>query len=353
MDGAEDRGRVLVVPVVEDRREDVDVARRDALEEAAGDEGATVAQARLVDVRLRQVEDDAAATRVPGEQRDQQRAVAAAHVDDRLVAAPLDLREVVDPTFLPLLHRAVERGALVRVGREPRPELGAEDAREGRLARRLELAGRVVPDAAEEAREVVPAAVAVQQLRRLGVGEDAGRDLGEDPVARKRAQEAVERVGVGAALARDLRDGSRPGGERVRDVKLGDDPERPRRERATQEVPQRRLRVLPHPRARATAAATSSSSSSASVRQSSNSLPSRTIPTAGGSPWRSGAASSSSSAQAKLGTSASGSAPPPTRPTVSSTVPPTSGASRSARARTAAASCRSIRSTGIRPGASR
>ena len=56
-------------------------------------------------------------------------------------------------------------------------------------------------------------------------------------------------------------------------------------------------------------------------------------------PARSGTASDSSTAQAKLGSSASGRAPPPTRPTVSSTVPPTSDASRSARARTVSASC--------------
>ena len=53
---------------------------------------------------------------------------------------------------------------------------------------------------------------------------------------------------------------------------------------------------------------------------------------------RSGAASRSSTAQANDGSSASGSAPPPTRPTVSSTSPPTAAASRSARARTVAAS---------------
>src|SRR5207248_7015596 len=50
-----------------------------------------------------------------------------------------------------------------------------------------------------------------------------------------------------------------------------------------------------------TAAATSSTSASASVRQSSRSFPSRTIPMTGGSPVRSGDASASSIAQAKLG----------------------------------------------------
>ena len=47
------------------------------------------------------------------------------------------------------------------------------------------------------------------------------------------------------------------------------------------------------------------------MRQSSSRRPSRTTPTTGGSPSRSGAASDSSTAQAKLGSSASGSAPPP------------------------------------------
>ncbi len=51
-------------------------------------------------------------------------------------------------------------------------------------------------------------------------------------------------------------------------------------------------------RHRATASATSSTSASVSVRQSSRSLSSRTIPTTGGSPRRSGSASSSGSAQA-------------------------------------------------------
>src|SRR5919108_2254513 len=71
-----------------------------------------------------------------------------------------------------------------------------------------------------------------------------------------------------------------------------------------------------------TAAAASSTSASVSVRQSSRSRPSRTIPSTGGSPARSGAASSPSSAQAKLSISASGRAPPPPRATLAPTAPP-------------------------------
>ncbi len=69
---------------------------------------------------------------------------------------------------------------------------------------------------------------------------------------------------------------------------------------ARERLDERRLAVVDvaggadRQRHRCTAAATSSTSSSASVRQSSRSFPSRTMPTTGGSPARSGAASASS-----------------------------------------------------------
>ena len=68
-DRAQDRGRALVVPVVEDRRQEVDVALRHALEEAARDELDPVAERRLVAHGLGQVEDDSAQARLPLEQR--------------------------------------------------------------------------------------------------------------------------------------------------------------------------------------------------------------------------------------------------------------------------------------------
>ena len=100
-------------------------------------------------------------------------------------------------------------------------------------------------------------------------------------------------------------------------------------ERSSPQPPERllaRARGVCHQTASARGArgaATSSISPSASARTSSSSRPSRTIPTTGGSPARSGSNNASSTAQAKLGSSASGSAPPPTRATVSSTSPPT------------------------------
>jgi hypothetical protein len=97
-------------------------------------------------------------------------------------------------------------------------------------------------------REVVPP-TAPQQLGRGGVAEDAALLLGEDAVARERAEQAVQRIGVRADLARDLLDRTRPVRERVRDAELGDDGDRTRRHRAAHQIPQDRLRsALAHPR---------------------------------------------------------------------------------------------------------
>src|SRR6476646_4044026 len=268
------------------------------------------------------------------EEGTKERTVAAADVDDRLVATPLHSLEPLEPPLPPLRHRAIEGGPLLRVRREPRPELLAEHAREWRFAAHVQPANRCEPRAAEKAREVVPA-VDREELRGRRVAEDARLLLGEDPVARERTQEPLQRVSVRARLRRELGDRPRPVREPAGDVELGDERERAGDERATERVPECGLRrTLAHARAARTAAAASSASASVSVRQSSRSRPSRTTPTTGGSPARSGSASDSSSAHAKLGSSASGNAPPPTRPTVSSTSPPVAAASRSARSRT-------------------
>src|SRR5439155_3747691 len=201
--------------------------------------------------------------------------VPAPDVDDGLVAAPLELGEPPDPLLLALLHRRVERGALVGVLGEPRPEIDAEHAREDRLPVRLEPRRRAVKDTAEEVRKRAPA-----RAEKLGggrVAEDARLFLCEDAVARERAEEAVQRVPLGASLARELADRPWARGERVGDAEVGHDAERSRGERAAQEVPELTLgRDLAHPRARTTAAATSSRSPSARVRQSSRQRPSRT-----------------------------------------------------------------------------
>src|SRR4029450_3215332 len=82
-DRAQDRGCALVVPVVEDRRQQVDVALGDAVEEAAFDElDPLVAQGGVVANGLREIEDDAAEPRLPAQQLHEQGAVSASHVDD-------------------------------------------------------------------------------------------------------------------------------------------------------------------------------------------------------------------------------------------------------------------------------
>src|SRR5207302_7911051 len=143
------------------------------------------ADGRRATACLGEVEDDAANLRVRLEEREQQRAVAAAYVDDRLVAAPRDALEPLEPALPALSHRTVERRALIRMRAEPRPELLAVHAREGSLAARVEPAHRFEPRAAEEARKAVPA-IDGEELRGRCVAEGARLRLLEDAVARER-----------------------------------------------------------------------------------------------------------------------------------------------------------------------
>ena len=216
------------------------------------------------------------------------------------VSSPLHSSEASCSTrpLAPSCIGAVECRAFVRVVGEPRPEVGSEVARERHLAGRVQSGDRAVPDAAEQRREVSPAS-ADEQLGGRGIAKGAWRVLGEDTVARKRPQQAVERVRIRAGLPCQLGDGPRSVGEPVRDPELRDDGQRAGAERAAHQVPQLSLGSgLAHARAARTAAATASTSASETVRQSRSSLPSRTTPITGGSPSRSGAASSSSTAHA-------------------------------------------------------
>ena len=186
-DRAEDLRRGLVVPVVEDRRQQVDVAFRDSLEEAARYEFEAVVEERLVSRRLRQVEDDPAQVGVGLQQLGKERAVAAAYVDDGFAAAPLDRLQPLDPRVRSLRHRPVEPRPLLRMLGEPRPEVGAEDLGEDRLSACVEPLDRAVPHASEEHGEIVPAA-RQQELGRRGVAENASFLLGEDALARERTE---------------------------------------------------------------------------------------------------------------------------------------------------------------------
>ena len=301
---------MLVVPVVEDPSEGVGVARWDSVEEASGDDAAAVREARVRHEHLRlarslwEVEDDSSHLRLPAKQGHERRPVPAAHVDDRLAVAPVEVGEPVDLLIAAARHRAVERGTLVGVLREPGPEVRAEPARERGLAASERVAGlseRLVPDAAEEVGEVAPRVVAIreQELGHCRVAEDARLFLCEDAVARQRAEEPVQGILVDTCLRCELGDRPRPVSELVGDTVIRDEPERLCRHRAADERPHLRLDGrLAHERSAAIAPATSSASSSVSVRQSSNVRPSRTIATTGGSPSRNLAASSSSTAHA-------------------------------------------------------
>ena len=239
---------------------------------------------------------------MPFEQRAQDSAVAAAEVDHRLVSPPLEAGETFRASLLAARHRGVERRSLLRVLREPGPEIGLEAARERSFVRaRIELGESLGEDAAEEMRELRPRArrATAKQLRSVGVTEHAGLVFCENSVARKRAQDAVERVAIGTDLQRELGNRARSACEGVGDAEVRRDAQRLRHHRAPHEVPEARLgRQLGHRRAASTQAAASSASASVSVRQSSSVRPSRTTAITGGSPARSLPASASSTAHA-------------------------------------------------------
>ena len=89
---AKDPRRVLVGPVVEDPREDVGIALRHRVEEASGREVDPVAELGLVPHRLGEIEDDPAKLGTELDQLAEQRAVAAADVDDNFAVAPFESR---------------------------------------------------------------------------------------------------------------------------------------------------------------------------------------------------------------------------------------------------------------------
>ena len=275
---------------MENLRQHVRVSRRHGVEEAARDEFDPFAERRLVPDRLRQVEDDSAQLRPALKQSAQQLTVAAADVDDNLVGVPVERGKPIRVFGFPARHRRIESAPFGGMLCEPAPEVSLEPARQS--------GDCVVEHRSEEVRKLRPT-VAAQEVRRLGVAEDARRGFREDTVARERAQDPVERLRIRPGALRELGDGPGPGRKRLGDLQVGGEPERLRRHRTAEQVPQLCLRSdLAHVRAAATAAAASSTSSSVSVRQSSRSRPSRRIPTTGGSPARSGTARDSSTAQA-------------------------------------------------------
>ena len=245
-----------------------------------------VAERGLVAHGLRQVENDRRAGPASArEQLDEQRAVAAADVDDRLVTAPVERGEPLDaPLRAP---RCIARSkALAPRGWSASHDQKSCRTSRGKPSRRRRRDGDgAVPDAAEQLREVVPAGVPREELGAGVLRKTPGSSSAKTPslasARRRRSSVSASAPASRASSATATRARRRaPRRRRAR-------PTIPRlacRARRA-EVPEHCLgRALAHPRARATAAATSSTSSSASVRQSSSGRPSRTTPTTGGSP---------------------------------------------------------------------
>jgi hypothetical protein len=139
-------------------------------------------------------------------------------------------------------HRPVEGGTLIRMRREPRPELAAVDAREGRVPARVERGDGLQPYPAEEVGEVVPT-IARQQLRRGRVAKNTGGRLLKDAVAGERPQHPVQRVGVHTPLARKRLVAPRASSQRLRQTQVGGEPERTRHQRTPERVPEHSLGV--------------------------------------------------------------------------------------------------------------
>ena len=347
----------LVVPVVEDRREHVDVAGGTRSKKLPATNVDAVAERRLVPRRLRQVEDDPAQTGLAARSSTRSGAVAAADVDDELVASPLERSRAGRPCGSP--PSGMARSNAPRSSgcvAEPAPEVGA--------GTRSKVGSPAGASSSPSARCQTPPnrCAKSSQPRSRRRRSDAsvlrktpGSSSAKTPSLASARRSGGARPASAPTSRRELVDGSRPVGERVRD-QVGGDRERPASPSAPRKSSQR-------------SASGRSRSSPARGRDGRGDLVRLGVGERAAVEQRApvaddrddgrlvrraaAAASSSSTAQAKLGSSASGSAPPPTRATVSSTSPPIASASRSARARTASAGSRSIRSTGISSGRSR
>ena len=217
------RERLGVLPVVDDRLQQVRVApRRHGVEEAAADDLEALGDRRfevgshaLDDVRL--VEQDAAQVRVRLEQPGEERARPTADVDDLREAA-----EVVGVEQRPvdaagdIGHRAIEHLSLLRVVRARLPDVDAVNVTERVLARAHavqqvtpRLPDRRASDECSPAVQCVRGAL-LQQLGERRRGEASAVFLAEDPDARKRPQQPVQGSFVRSRRRGEVIDRSRP-----------------------------------------------------------------------------------------------------------------------------------------------
>ena len=296
--------------------EDVDVARAAPARRSCPRRTCSGRRGSLVAGRLGEVEDDAAEAGLPAQELDEQCPVAAADVDDRLVAVPLECGESLDPRSLPCAIARSNAARSAGCAASQRPEVGAERPRKRRRGRPSHRARR--------RRDARPRRRGARSRpspspRRSSSDAVGVRERRRAPPRRRRRRSRAH-AGCGAACRRRRRPRARcPGRDagRLRALRRYGG-----RRRARARASRARRAGGPRPcasgetsliaRAAATAAASSSTSSSrerAAVEQ--QRVRRGRSPRRAARPARRRPASSSSTAQAKLGSSASGSAPPP------------------------------------------
>ena len=197
----EDRRRLLVVPVVQDRLEQVCVrALGHLVEEAAGDDAAAVGQAggpqqllRPVE-HVRLIEKDAVQRLIRGKQRGEEGPEAAADVDEP--PEPAEVIGLEQRCIRPAgqsHHRRVEDGTFLRVLGPVRPDVDAVDGLEGVLA------------ALDAVEEVTPRLPVVRTSDEGGPASKRVGRVGSEAVAERRQRETIDCV-----LVEDTDCGERP-----------------------------------------------------------------------------------------------------------------------------------------------
>jgi hypothetical protein len=173
---------------------------------------------------LGQVEHDPTQASAALQQGQEQRAVAAADVDDGLALLPGVRGEQVGERLLAAGHEAVEAGPRLRIRRQIALVVGPEGGIEGRLPalhRAREPGEGRVELLPEDEREVPEGAgLVAQELALLRVGKAPLGLLDEDAVRGEHAQEPVEGIRVRADGVRELARRARPAREQVRDSEL-------------------------------------------------------------------------------------------------------------------------------------
>ena len=202
--------RALVVPVVQDRREDVDVAlagrARRSLPATKVQRSPSASSSRVVSGRSKTTPRRLgcrAGARRAGIRCRRRRRRRSRRPASRRAASRSTLRSL--PCSIARSNAAAPPGRAASQHQKSVPNIRGKDGSDGRASSSPAARCQTPPKRCAKSSQPSPA----EQLGRVGVPKDARLLLGEDPLARERAQDAVQRVGVGADLPRDVLDGTR------------------------------------------------------------------------------------------------------------------------------------------------